>query len=148
MPRDVGNATLLLNSPFTAWERLGIVPVPEDFVKRYRRDYLENISVPGTRWLTAKFNPKTWDLKTFLRKGLQNRGENTSFANAYVTDKTAAPKKLVALALQVQEQFPDAKFETAYCMYDPILYATIEDEKGCLGIWDEGRMIAIATKVS
>jgi hypothetical protein len=148
MPRDVGNTTLLLKSPFTAWDRLGIIPVPEDFVKQYKKDYrAERGYSVGSRWLTVRFNPKTWDLKTFLRDGLRNRGDNTHYVGAFVTDKTAAPKKLVALALHVQEHFPDAKFETHCYQHDPVLYATLDGQKGCLGIWDNGELIACAAKV-
>lgn len=159
MPLDSLGDTLLdfltIADPF---ERIGIVPVPKDFVARYKKEYGADWRLMNpyqfARWQTATFKPqrieRSFGRTITLREFLKNPTRNSAFAS----DRSGAPKALVALALKVQQEVPDAVFSVDYFYDDPVLNVTIEDKKGCLGIWDYigGRvaviLIAIATKVS
>jgi hypothetical protein len=64
-------------------------------------------------------------------------------------DQTAAPAEIIKVAATVHRNIWDAKFTVEYFYDDPILNVTYCDLDGtihdeCLGIWDHGRIIAIA----
>lgn len=157
MPLDSLGTQLLeytiITDPF---ERLGIVPVPKDFVARHKKEYGDEWRQfhPDQfgRWQTTTHKPQRID-RSFgraitLREFLQNPTRNSAFAS----DRSAAPKSLIAMALMVQRELPEAVFSVDYFYDDPVLNVTIDGQKGCLGIWDyfgdRVHLTAIATKVS
>jgi hypothetical protein len=123
---------------------LGITPVPKDLVDAYKANYrtiwLSRYAVrrpEACHWRTVKQGKRK--LETFLASPMQFRN--------YATDQSAAPAKLIDLALRVQTMIPDAEFSVDYFDRDPVLNVTYEfngKQKACLGIWDEGKIKAIA----
>lgn len=137
MPRDTVLLESLITDPF---EKIGIIPVPMEFVAKYRKDYAATHKRPGYRdyWVSSMlYQPH---VAASLRC-LFTIGRN------YLTIANPAPKVLIALAEHVYIAEPKATFEVATFLYDPILYATIKRKRRCLGIWDKGELIAIATRI-
>ena len=64
-------------------------------------------------------------------------------------DKSGAPNEIIALAELVHQHIQPAAFTVGYFYDDPILKVFYIDDHGnehneCLGIWDHGRVVAIA----
>lgn len=159
MPFDSSGTQLLdykLTNIADPFERLGIVPVRDDFVARHKKDYgaewrLMHPNQFG-RWQTTTYKPqrieKSLGRPITLREFLANPTRNAAFSS----DHSGAPKALVALALKVEQEAPDAVFSVDYFYDDPVLNVKIDGKKACLGIWDyfgdRVHVTAIATKVS
>jgi hypothetical protein len=148
MPRDV-ETTLLLDSPFDAWTRLGLIPVSPEFVKQHKRDFREKHSRPGhgDRWRITKYKGENLDHALATYSVIVRTFDSFSCRHDHARVANPAPRELVDLALRVLEQHPEAKFDVERFHLDPILNATLDGQKGCLGIWDMGELIAIATKI-
>lgn len=147
MPLDGDVRTFVTTDPL---EALGIVPVPRDFVRAYRKDYL-------TAFL-RKHNPTvscSWDKISYDEwKGRHRKNATLAdfLANPtsarFASDKSHAPAELVRLAHHVQKYMPNAEFLVEYFDIDPILQVVYdldgEYQIACLGIWDKGRITRIA----
>jgi hypothetical protein len=130
--------------------RMGIVPIAKEVVLAYKKTYRKTwlIANPNYRrlseychWKSITFNPKNRTLRQFLDSPIRTR--------SYATDYSPAPADLIALALRVQTEMPNAEFVVDYFDTDPVLHVTYmfegEKKKACLGIWDCGVIQALAT---
>jgi len=158
MPLDSLGSKLVNYLPTVTdpFERIGIVPVSKDFVAKHKKAYREawkrdNPNAGFARWATATFNPNKVAvdrLSPARPRTLKDFLHDPTWNSSYSSDRTSAPKALVALALMVQKQEPDAIFSVDHFYDDPVLNVTIDGQKGCLGIWYDNKVMAIATKVS
>ena len=129
---------------------IGLVPVPKsvaekhkaDFERKFRRWHWFGINRSaidgGARWANITLEGVSDDLEYWLKHppiGMTN-------------DRSGAPQALIDLALKVRATLINPVFEIEYFYTDPILNVIYEDgfdvRKDCLGIWDNGKIIAIA----
>jgi hypothetical protein len=59
-------------------------------------------------------------------------------------DVSPAPAPINDLARRVSRELADAEFELEWFYTDPVLNVYCGGQKACLGIWDDGRIVAIA----
>lgn len=129
-------------------ERLGIIPVPTEFVREYKRKYRQvfiSRAIGGLgpyewRNFVLPVAPTNCNLQWFLS------GE---ISRALIgSDLSDAPKPLFDVAERVRDTLPTARFSLDYFYRDPLLYAhyLVGDvpRMACLGIWDKGKIVAIA----
>jgi hypothetical protein len=50
--------------------------------------------------------------------------------------------------MKVDRRIEDATFRLSYFDTDPILYVSYNDRNACLGIWNDGEIVAIASAPS
>lgn len=126
---------------------LGIVPVAQEVVEQYKAEYLEAViakrrqqhrSVRHVKWQTLVLS--TYKLATFE----EFLGIHTEYMSS---DRSLPPPELIALAEHVRTAMPSADFAIEYLDVDPIMWVLLGDKKVCLGIWNEGAIIAMATVV-
>jgi hypothetical protein len=131
-------------------ERMGITPVPEQFVRRYKAAYkkafIARCNLRNVQWRTIRLTPIHLDesgkrLRRFLVDPIHG-GRSIS------DDRSAAPPELIDLALKVNAEVERAEFSLDYFYTDPVLYVSYRFagrlRKACLGIWDHGVIQAIA----
>ena len=134
--------------PTDPLERLGITPVPAEFVAKYKRRYrgifvskaLRGLGPYEWRNFALPCAPTNRNLDWFLS------GE---ISRALIgSDLSDAPKPLFDVAERVRDTIPEATFSLDYFYRDPLLYAHYwvgqEPRAACLGIWDKGVIKAIA----
>lgn len=145
MPFDSSGPQLLDYAPTVVnpLARMGIVPIPRDFVLQYKKDYRATWAQANPHgaprgWRTIKHNPKTRTLQDFMQRPMATR--------IYASDGTSVPRALADLALAVHEEEPEAMFSIDFFDVDPVLQVSINGVKSCLGIWDNGRLIHIAAR--
>ncbi len=59
-------------------------------------------------------------------------------------DVSAAPRPIVQLTQRVARELKDADFELEWFYTDPIVNVICGGQRACLGIWDGGRVVAMA----
>ena len=59
-------------------------------------------------------------------------------------DISAAPRPIVDLAERVAYDIRNAEFELEWFYTDPVLNVVWGGQRACLGVWDGGRIVAIA----
>lgn len=129
-------------------ERLGITPVPPEFVAHYMRRYqrrfklLHPLLVLSGPLYWTRVGVASYDADR-LRRGLAG-----GVLGRLSSDTSGAPQALIALAERVRAARPDALFTVAYFYEDPVLFAAYQigerSRTVCLGIWDKGAIVAIA----
>lgn len=159
MPLD--NTGIIIDPPTISsldpLTRMGVTPVPDDFVRDYKTQYRENwlrendygAGKPGPfEWRTRTHQDWIQFMSPYHRKASDRSLENFLNSSFWMEDPTKAPKKLVNLAIRVQQTIPDAAFSVDYFYTDPVLnvcYSVGEISRtACLGIWDHGVLKAIA----
>ena len=113
--------------------QIGIIPVPEeqwrDYMDEVRRRYCHRARA---RWCTLDVNHN--NLRSQLRQ-------------------FRSPERVIGLAERVRQHLPDARFQVKSFYTDPLLFVEWYDRDAlyppsfytaCLGIWDRGKLIAIA----
>jgi len=171
MPLDDTGKTIELpdlDVPTDPLARIGITPVPADFVIKYKRDY-------RNAWLRAghgegKPGPFMWRTVTYqnwreasVRTGRRHATSLLDFLaspmkyTSAVNDRTGPPPpELVSLAVTVANNpemvRADATFSVDYFYTDPILNVHYfeapgqDHHKACLGIWNGSNLVTIASK--
>jgi hypothetical protein len=130
-------------------ERLGITPVPPEFVDFYKKDYRKRFMASKWPKGPGPFKWRTFDIDCRDRMGLAWHLENEPrwFTS---NDDSVAPSAVVDLATRVSRAVPGARFSLDYFYTDPILHVTYDaggqTRSACLGIWDRGEIVAIANK--
>lgn len=129
-------------------ERLGIIPVPAEFVREYKRKYREVFISRASR------GPGPYEWKNFVLPVAPTNGHLRWFLSGEISkaligsDLSDAPKPLFDVAERVRDTLPTATFSLDYFYRDPLLYAHYlvggAPRIACLGIWDKGKIVAIA----
>jgi len=60
------------------------------------------------------------------------------------SDVSAAPRPILRLAEHVSREMRDVEFEVEWFYTDPILNVVCGGRRACLGVWDNGKIVAIA----
>lgn len=153
---------------------LGIQPVPRAVAEAHMASVTEQFRKRGShhadlvekgyarwaaRWITINNNHHIYgnlssdryniisyvpDFKKIRKQLLRSGGGLMS-----TPDGSAAPSAIIKVAAKVHRAIAGAKFSVAFFADDPILNVTYLDQNGelhhdCLGIWDHGKVIAIA----
>ncbi len=129
-------------------ERLGIIPVPPEFVEFYKKDYRKRFLAskgpkgPGPfKWLDCIMDYSDVSVRWFLTRH-----------PIYFTsdDASAAPDEVIDLAEKVVRNVSGARLSLSYFYTDPIVSVHYrfdgEQREACLAIWDRGAVIAIANQ--
>lgn len=132
--------------------RLGITPIPQETVKAYKKAYrikaYRIAALKRTRHYPEDFRWATrrqgkCGLESFLNHPLPY--DKASFAD----DRTPVPDALAGLARTVRAVVPDAEFTVDFLSADPVLNVKYDFNgqrvKACLGIWEAGEILMIAT---
>lgn len=154
MPFDSLGPHIETESVTDPLERLGITPVPPEFVNAYMKEYREKFLAghpPGPGPFTwRRIYPRSVpashrSIAAFM--GLMSSIEQRPFGQVGGSIGSA-PRELVDLAEQVRREIPDAEFSIDYFDRDPIVNVAYGlgavRREVCLGIWDKGEIKAIA----
>ena len=132
---------------------LGLTPVSREVVERHKRHMTREYALKGrseayrvasglARWKTISFEmiPSN-DLAKAIHTGL---------SRVWTEDHSRVPDAIVKVARRVDRGIENAEFSVQYFDVDPILDVCYTDRSGhrhldCLGIWDQGKIIAIAS---
>jgi hypothetical protein len=141
MPLDATDFSL----PNLLAERLsamGINPVPSSVVDEYKDKVIRNFSTSMRGRSLVRNGAAAW-------RALHVYGnfEVLELPRKHIgptIDISAAPQAIIQLARRVSRELSDAEFELEWFYTDPILNVVSGGSKACLGIWDSGRIMAIA----
>lgn len=151
MPLDGDVKIFLTIDPL---EALGIVPVPYEYVKEYKRNYRlayfqeHALADPRCAWTLISF--EEWKARPGRKKKKLTLTDflTNPTSSRYTNDKSMAPVALVRLANHVQKAIPTAQFWVDYFDTDPILLVQYDfdgaPQMAYLGIWDQGEIKRIA----
>jgi hypothetical protein len=156
---------LTVTSPLV-WNTLaaiGIIPVPMADVDRHKAQvtacyralslhHAQMVADGRARWQThwiksiGAFDPDEVDYPPFaiIRKRLAKWPDHFQ-----TPDQSPAPRAIIKVAERVHEKITGASFGVAYFYNDPILLVNYTDANRCqhtecLGIWDNGKVVALA----
>jgi len=138
---------------------IGITPVSrkiaEDHkikvVKAFRAENTQAshfVDIKSARWLTRRLSVDVDDNFVYEPDFQAIRRQLTPGC-PWTSDKSGAPAEIVRVAEIVHQEIEQAKFSVEFFYTDPILNVTYTDTNGdvhhdCLGIWDQGKVVAIA----
>lgn len=141
---------------------VGITPVPRHLADRhkkkvmelYRRESLSKdrlVQAGIARWATLPLMMTDRGTQLYPRSFTPIRRRlGEPVAIRMTPDRSIAPSAIIQVARKVHQQIEKPAFSVEYFYDDPILNVTYYDTVGkkhhdCLGIWDDGKVIAIAT---
>lgn len=153
---DLNPANVIVVNPLT---QLGISPVPRCVAEHHKAKVLAAYRERGplaidlldtgrVGWTERRiFNHDSVGRRRTDRKYFRSQLERS--AGRYTLDVSYPPKPLIALAMTVHRALPNAVFSVEYFDTDPILNVSYTDpldvdHRDCLGIWNEGEVVAIA----
>jgi hypothetical protein len=141
MPFDA--TTLPLSNQIT--DRLvaiGIVPVPLTEVEEHKRKVIMNFSTSMRGRGLVRTGVAIWRTLHLYRnlEILECPRKHVGMTD----DVSAAPRPIIQLAERVSREMRDAEFELEWFYTDPIVNVVCSGHRACLGIWDNGRVVAIA----
>jgi hypothetical protein len=134
-------------------QALGVQPVPRELAEDHKRKMLNAYAARGMReadmvatgrayWCVSRpvRNPQFRVIEKLLL---------TRSVASMTPDRSAAPQPIIDVANVVHNRVKDATFSVEYLYDDPILNVAYHDASGqihndCLGIWDNGNVIAVA----
>jgi len=141
MPFD---ATVLALSPSLS-DRLtamGIRPVPLDVVDGHKQQVIRDFSTSMRGRALVRSGAATWRTLHIYR-ALEILAKPRKHIGPTM-DISAAPRAIRQLAERVSIEMSDAEFELDWFYTDPVLNVVCGGQRACLGIWDRGRIVAIA----
>jgi hypothetical protein len=123
---------------------IGITPVPLAVVHEYKRKVIVDFSASVRGRDLVLNGTAIWRTLRMYRdlKILERPRKYLGMTN----DVSAAPKPIINLAHRVSREIGDAEFELEWFDTDPVLNVICGGRKACLGIWDHGRIVAIADR--
>jgi hypothetical protein len=134
-----------------AW--LGIEPVQRSVAERHKDKMLNEFVAKGAyEAMMVKRGQAHWQTCRIVSFAEFKYIEQQLLCPMYAAtpDVSGAPKALIDLARTVHKSIPKAEFSIEYFYDDPILNVDYQDAEGqkhheCLGIWNEGELVEIAT---
>jgi len=152
MPFD---ATVAIPQRADPLRQLGVIPVDDKVVKAHKASVIEAFcSVEGTVLgeCIAANNRRAvqtgiayWRQIVFSRHEICDKLRLFHQEYRYTPDHSAAPRALIKLADYVAKRLEESVFVVEYFYTDPILYVVYDQRTACLGIWDKGKLLDIAT---
>jgi hypothetical protein len=132
---------------------LGITPVPRDIAENHKKTMLSDYASWGhEEALKVSNGTAHWRTIYLSRTPIAKLQSsiNVTLSSRYTTDQTRVPDGIASLARQVGNSIENAEFSVEYFDVDPILNVCYTDNLGrrhfdCLGIWDQGKIVAIAS---
>lgn len=140
MPFDA-NPTFIATEAHETIAQLRISPVDPDVVRRHKAQMIEAFQreSPFHSNLIRR-GWAAWQTARIPRKDLILGLSQPFFAER----GSGAPPKVLRLAQEVADRSATALFSMEFFDKDPILHIAVGDETACLGIWNKGRVIALA----
>ena len=141
MPFDAYTHSSLTVQHPDALRNMGVVPVSSYRVRRHkiavaslwRLQHKAEVASTLARWQTVPIARD--ELVASLATPLKRNSTD---------DRSPAPQALINLATDVSHHIKDATFQLSYFDTDPILHVKYGNRTACLGIWDQGKIVAIA----
>jgi len=131
-----------------ALRNMGLVPVSWWRVRHHKRTVAANWKAQY-RGTSSAFVLARWQTISISRLNLLAE-LTVPLRRVRTQDISAAPPQLIDLAMEVDRTVEDARFSLQYFDIDPILQISYDADRrvACLGIWDKGKIIAIASPPS
>lgn len=138
---------------------IGLVPVPSRVVQRHKATVLELFQAQSSlnRSLVRQGLAK-WKRRLVMRSADGSVTNQTikralTLDTVMTPDPTAPPDAIVDIVKTVHQQIEKSEFTIEYFYDDPIVNVEYTDATGkfhrdCLGIWDNGKVIAIASSTT
>jgi hypothetical protein len=121
---------------------IGVAPVPLSVVDTHKRAVVEEFSASMHGRSLVRNGAATWRALHLYRELeiLECPRKHLGMTN----DVSAAPREIIELADRVARKIENAEFELEWFYTDPVLNVICTGQRACLGIWDNGRVVAIA----
>ena len=121
---------------------VGIRPVPSDVVHEHKQHVIRDFSTSMRGRALVRSGAATWRTLHIYR-ALEILARPRKHTGPTI-DISAAPRAIIKLAERVSIEMSDAEFELDWFYTDPVLNVVGSGQRACLGIWDSGRIVAIA----
>lgn len=121
---------------------LGIRPVPSCVVVEHKEQVIRDFSTSMRGRALVRSGAATWRTLHIYR-ALEILAKPRKHIGPTI-DISAAPRAIARLAERVSIEMSDAEFELDWFYTDPVLNVVCGGQRACLGIWDRGRIVAIA----
>jgi len=121
---------------------MGIQPVSSDVVTEHKNKVIRDFSTSMRGRSLVRNGAAVWQVLHIYRD-IQAL-ERPSRHLGPTIDISAAPQPIIQLARRISRELKEAEFEIEWFYTDPVVNVVCGGQRACLGIWDRGRIVAIA----
>jgi len=158
MPFDATVAAALPQYRIDPLLQLGVIPVPPEVVEDHKQAVIDAFCredgtdhggwiAQGNR-LAVEHGIVHWSQTMLSRHEIGQALATFNRTHPFTPDRSPAPRPLIQLATYVAHQLRQEEpvFAVEYFYTDPILHVLYGHQRSaCLGIWDRGQIVHIAT---